>query len=146
MDRTSNLKLNKEQIEAKLAGHLGSKTSGHLNFRENLIKKADELAHLVYPLTYKFPQEEKYALGDQIRRAIVSVPANLIEGIARGGEREKRQFVNIAYGSLKEAKYLVYFAYKERLVSESGYRNLLPKFEELSKLLFSFLKILKGGV
>ncbi len=123
--------------------HLGSETSGHLSFRENLVQKADELAHLVYPLTHKFPQEEKYALGDQIRRAIVSVPTNLIEGIARGGEKEKRQFANIAYGSLKEAKYLVYFAYGEKLVSENDYKSLLPKFEELSKLLFSFLKILK---
>lgn len=127
----------------KTAGQLDSKTARHLNFRENLIQKADELAHLVYPLTYKFPQEEKYALGDQIRRAIVSVPTNLIEGIARGGEKEKRQFANIAYGSLKEAKYLVYFGYKEGLVSESNYQKLLPKFEELSKLLFSFLKVLK---
>ncbi len=113
------------------------------SFRETLVNLADELAHLVYPLTYKFPQEEKYALGDQIRRAIVSVPANLIEGIARGGEKEKRQFANIAYGSLKEVKYLVYFAYKEGLIKENVYLKLLPRFEELSKLLFSFLKVLK---
>ena len=135
VDKTSNLITSRQ---------LDSQTTGHLNFRENLITKADELAHLVYPLTHKFPQEEKYALGDQIRRAIVSVPTNLIEGIARGGEKEKRQFANIAYGSLKESKYLVYFAYKEKLVCESDYQKLLPKFEELSKLLFSFLKILKG--
>jgi four helix bundle protein len=140
----SNLKLNKSarQLDSQTSGQLGGKTS----FRESLIQKADELAHLVYPLTYKFPQTEKFALGDQIRRAIVSVPTNLIEGIARGGEKEKRQFANIAYGSLKEAKYLVYFAYKEGLISESNYQKLLPKFEELSKLLFSFLKVLKGGV
>lgn len=125
------------------SGQRDSKTSGRLNFRENLIKKSDELAHLVYPLTYKFPQEERFALGDQIRRAIVSVPANLIEGIARGGEKEKRQFANIAYGSLKEAKYLIFFAYKEGLVSERDYQKILPKLEELSKLLFSFLKVLK---
>lgn len=132
-------KLNKEQQEGYSARQLGGKTS----FRANLITKADELAHFVYRLTYKFPREEKYALGDQIRRAIVSVPANIIEGIARGGEREKRQFINIAYGSLKEAKYLVYFAYKEGLISERDYQKVFPRFEELSRLLFSFLKILK---
>lgn len=122
---------------------LDSKTSGRLNFRDNLITKADNLAHLVYPLTYKFPREEKYALGDQIRRSIVSVPANFIEGIARGGDKEKRRFANIAYGSLKESKYLVFFAYKEGLISEDDYKKVDPKFEELSKLLFSFIKILK---
>jgi four helix bundle protein len=149
------LKLNEEQLKANSAGQRGSWTSGQLNvkaaghlggetsFRENLIGKADELAHLVYPLTYKFPQEEKYALGDQIRRAVVSVPTNLIERIARGGEKEKRQFANIAYGSLKETRYLCYFSYKEGLIKESDYQIILPKFEELSKLLFSFLKILK---
>lgn len=137
------LKLNEEQLKANSAGQQGSRTSGRPSFRENLIQKADELAHLVYPLTYKFPQEEKYALGDQIRRAVVSVPTNLIEGIARGGEKEKRQFANIAYGSLKETKYLCYFSYKEGLIKASDYQIILPKFEELSKLLFSFLKVLK---
>lgn len=127
------------QRDNQTAGQLNNRTS----FRENLIQKADELAHLVYPLTYKFPQEEKFALGDQIRRAVVSVPTNLIEGIARGGEKEKRQFANIAYGSLKETKYLCYFSCKEGLIKESDYQIILPKFEELSKLLFSFLKILK---
>jgi len=129
--------------------HLDSWTSGHLSktnsFRNTLITKADDLAHLVYPLTYKFPQEEKFALGDQIRRAIVSVPTNLIEGIARGGEKEKRQFANIAYGSLKESKYLIYFAYKEKLISEIDYNNVFPKFEELSKMLFTFMRILKSA-
>lgn len=123
---------------------LNSKTSGHLNFRENLLQKADELAHLVYPLTYKFPPEEKYALGDQIRRAVVSVPTNLTEGIARGGDKEKRRFANFAYGSLKETTYLCGFAYKEKLIGDSDYQNLIPRFDELGKLLFSFLKILKG--
>jgi len=127
------------QIDNKTAGRRNSKIS----FRENLIGLADELAHLVYPLTYKFPREEKFALGDQIRRSVVSVPANLIEGIARGGEKEKRQFANIAYGSLKEAKYLVYFAYKESLITEVDYKRVSTKFENLSKLLFTFLKLLK---
>ncbi len=143
MIKNASLKLNEEQLKAGLAGQLGSQTAGQLSFRENLIQKADELAHLVYPLTYKFPQEEKYALGDQIRRAIVSVPTNLIEGIARGGEKEKRQFANIAYGSLKESRYLCGFAYKEKLINENDFQIISPKFEELSKLLFSFLKILK---
>lgn len=118
-------------------------TTGQLNFRDTLIQKADELAHLVYPLTYKFPSEEKYALGDQIRRSIVSVPTNLTEGIARGGQKEIRQFANIAYGSLKEARYLCGFAFKENLIQENLYKIILPKFDELSRMLFTFLKILK---
>lgn len=106
---------------------------------------ADELAHMVYRLTYKFPREEKYALGDQLRRAIVSVPANIIEGIARGGDKEKGRFMSMAYASLKEAKYLIYFAYKEKMITNKDYEKANSKAEDLSKLLFSFLKVLKKG-
>lgn len=123
-----------------------SKTPGQLDFKNMLVTKADYLAHLVYPLTYNFPKEEKFALGDQIRRSIVSVPANLIEGIARGVDKEKRRFANIAFGSLKESKYLVFFAYKEGLIAEKNYQQVYPIFEELSKLLFSFIKVLKKGL
>ena len=111
---------------------------------DKIVNLSDELAQIVYPLTYKFPREETFALGDQLRRAIISVPANIIEGIARGGRKEKRQFFNIAYGSLKEAKYLIYFAYKQKLITEVDYKKTFEKSEELSKLLFSLLKILKS--
>ena len=111
--------------------------------KEKLIKSADKFAQRIYPLTYKFPQEEKFALGDQIRRSVISVPANIIEGFARGGEKEKRNFFNIAYASLKEAKYLVYFAHKQGVINEKDYKLAFINGEEVSKLLFTFLKILK---
>lgn len=113
-----------------------------LTLKEKIIKLSDDLAQKVYPLTYKFPTEEKFALGDQIRRSIVSVPANIIEGSARGGKKEFKQFLDIAYASLKEAKYLIYFANKQKLINDSDYQKIKPLSEELSKLLFSLIKIL----
>lgn len=113
------------------------------SLNNKLFNLSDELALLIYPLTYKFPSEEKYALADQIRRSIVSVPANIMEGVARGGQKEIRQFFNIAYASLKEAKYLIYFAYKQGFISKNNYQIIWEKSEQLSKLLFTFLKILK---
>ena len=68
-----------------------------------------------------------YALGDQLRRAIVSVPANTIEVSARAGNKELKQFLSIAYGSLKEAKYLLYFACKQGLISNKDYLSIQPK-------------------
>jgi len=112
--------------------------------KEKLIRISDEIAQEVYPLTYKFPREEKFVLGDQIRRAIISVPANVIEGFARAGSKELRQFINIAYASLKEAKYLLYFALKLGFISERDYSKVKPKLEDLSKLLYTFLQKLKG--
>lgn len=55
-----------------------------------------------YPLLKKFPAEERFALCDQIRRAIISVPSNVVEGLARTSDKEKHNFLNIAYGSLME--------------------------------------------
>lgn len=114
------------------------------SLKEKLITLSDKLAQEVYPLTYKFPKQEMYALGDQLRRSIVSVPANIIEGSARAGNKELKQFLNIAYGSLKEAKYLLYFAYKQNLIEEKDYLSVKPKTEELSKLLYVFMKKLSS--
>ncbi len=74
------------------------------------VKKADELARLVYKLTRDFPKEEMFGLTSQIRRASLSIPLNVIEGYARSASKSYRQFLDIAYGSLKETKYLLYFS------------------------------------
>ena len=50
----------------------------------------------------KFPSEERYALCDQLRRAAISVPSNIVEGLSRTSDKEKHNFLNIAYGSLME--------------------------------------------
>lgn len=56
----------------------------------------------VYQLMKKFPLEERYALCDQLRRAAISVPSNIVEGLSRTSDKEKHNFLNIAYGSLME--------------------------------------------
>ena len=57
----------------------------------------------IYRLMKKFPAEERYALCDQLRRAVISVPSNIVEGLSRTSNKEKHNFLNIAYGSLMEA-------------------------------------------
>ena len=59
----------------------------------------------VYALTREFPGEEKYGLTSQMRRAAVSIPANIAEGFKRRGFQEKIRFYNISEGSLEELKY-----------------------------------------
>ena len=56
----------------------------------------------VYQMMKKFPSEERYALCDQLRRAAISVPSNIVEGLSRTSDKEKHNFLNIAYGSLME--------------------------------------------
>src|SRR5262245_40496824 len=61
-----------------------------------------ELARKLYRLTAPYPQEERYGLAAQMRRAAVGVPSNLAEGAARASRKEFRQFLSIARGSLSE--------------------------------------------
>ena len=65
-------------------------------------QEARKLVVDAYNLVRKFPKEERYALGDQIRRAVVSIPSNIAEGSGRVSLKEKMHFVEIAYGSLME--------------------------------------------
>ena len=113
-------------------------------FRVKLVRLADELAQEIYRLTLEFPKREMYALGDQLRRSILSVPANIIEGYARSTEKEKKRFFDIAYASLAEAKYLLYFSFKQEYVSKKIYLRLKGKCEEVSKLLWSLLSKIKA--
>ena len=63
---------------------------------------ARELVTKVYHLLSKFPVEERFALCDQIRRAAISVPSNIVEGDSRISPKEQMHFVEIAYGSLMD--------------------------------------------
>ena len=114
-------------------------------FREKLLGLADQLAQEIYQLTLDFPKIEMYALGDQLRRAIVSVPANITEGYARGTEKDKKRFLDIAFASLAEAKYLLYFSFKRGYFDERKYIKLKEKSEETSKMLWSLLLKVKAA-
>jgi four helix bundle protein len=74
---------------------------------------ADEAAIMIYKITKEFPKDEIYGLTSQIRRAAVSVPSNIVEGCARESQTEYTRFLEIAFGSLKEAHYQLTLA--ERL-------------------------------
>ena len=72
--------------------------------RLEVYKVSKELVYLIYQLLKKYPSEEKFALCDQIRRAIISVPANIAEGMGRISAKEQKHFLEIAYGSLMEVQ------------------------------------------
>ena len=71
-------------------------------FDLRVYQEAKMLVREVYTLLDKFPKFETYALNDQLRRAVVSVPSNIAEGSGRGSVKEKIHFIEIAYGSLTE--------------------------------------------
>jgi len=103
-------------------------------------KKADELAHKVYLATKTFPKDELYGITSQLRRATLSVPTNLVEGSARQGKAELRQFANIALGSLAETEYLLDFSLKLKYLSLQTHKELQDLCGEIGRLLWRFYK------
>ena len=103
---------------------------------------ADRLAHEVYRVTQAFPPNEQYGLTSQLRRAAVSVATNLVEGHARQGTREFKQFAAISLGSLAEVEYLLGFAHVEGYLSDKAYRQVEELRSTVGALLWNFRRAL----
>src|SRR5437016_12930723 len=86
----------------------------------------------VYALTAAFPKPETYGLSLQIRRAAVSVPANIAEGFRRRSRTEKARFLNMAESSLEETRYFLILA---RDLKHGDTAPLMTSLEEVSRLL-----------
>lgn len=103
-------------------------------------EKADILARKIYKATSKFPKIEIYGLTSQLRRAVLSVPLNIIEGHARHNKKEFRHFLRIAYASLVEVEYLIGFAYEQKYLSKTDYKRLAEMRKECGQVLWRLLK------
>ena len=91
---------------------------------------ADKLALLVYKATKKFPKSELWGLTSQMRRATVSVPANIVEGSARKNRKEYLQFLYIAISSLAEVNYYIRFTRELEYLDTNDYKELWAKSQE----------------
>ena len=80
----------------------------------------------VYRFTEKFPHSETYGLTSQLRRAAVSIPANIAEGFKKRGRADKVRFLNIAQGSLEECRYYLILA-KDLNYGDTTHFNLNSK-------------------
>ena len=103
-----------------------------------LWQKADELAYQVYLVSRTFPKEEMCGITGQIRRAALSIPTNIVEGVGRQGKNETKQFTNIALGSLAETEYLLSFCKKLNYLKEKEFDVLIKLKEEVGALLWGF--------
>ena len=97
--------------------------------------KAHEFVLAVYALTAGFPKHETYGLSSQMRRAAVSIPANIAEGFRKRGKADKARFMNTAEGSVEESRYYLILA------QDLGYgetRSLVRALDEVGRLLNSY--------
>jgi four helix bundle protein len=105
---------------------------------------ADRAVIDVYPVTSGFPDEERYGLVKQIRRAAVSVPCNIVEGCARRGEAEYLNFLNIAFGSANETRYLLDLSHRLGMVSADQTNPLWLLYTELIAKLQALIRSLSS--
>lgn len=101
---------------------------------------ADKLAWEVYLITDKFPKHELYGMTSQLRRAILSVPLNIVEGHSRNSKNEFRQFLRIALGSLAESDYLLQFALKRKYISSDDYEKVADLRIQCGKVLWKLMQ------
>ena len=115
------------------------------DFRELKVwEKGHELSLAVYRATARFPNEERYGLTSQIRRASMSVPANIAEGCGRGSDAELARFSQIAAGSASELEYHLLMANELDVPNSREYKRLTKQVTEVKRMLTSFIKKLKA--
>lgn len=98
-------------------------------------QEAQNLAVQVYKITQNFPQDERYALTSQIRRAASSVSANIAEGFGRTGLNDKLHFYTMAYGSLLETKNFAYLSQRLQYIDHLSLEQLLRQTLSCQKLI-----------
>jgi len=107
-------------------------------FRELIVwQKAHQFVLDIYKLAKAFPRDELYGLTSQLKRAAVSIPANIAEGFKKRGRADKARFLNIAHGSLEECRYYLILA------QDLGFgdtQQLSEHLEEVSRLLTSYTR------
>ena len=106
-------------------------------------KKAVDIADMVYAICGGLPKYELYALGDQLRRAVVSISSNIAEGASRTSTTEFIHFLEIAMGSAFEVETQLFIAKKRNYVSEEVYLNCVKDLQSLERQLNTFITTLK---
>lgn len=103
-------------------------------------KVSMELVREIYLLTRQFPKEELYGLTSQIRRAAVSIPTNIAEGLGRQYKKDTLQFFYVSRGSIYELETLANIGLMVNIISENDFQKLLPSVERSLKLLYGLIK------
>jgi four helix bundle protein len=98
----------------------------------------------IYQLAATLPDNEKYGLSSQIKRAAVSIPANIAEGAGRNSDKELIQFLYISLGSLEEVETLLIISQNLKFFKNEDLNNIFQKIIHERKLLIGLIKYLKN--
>jgi len=111
------------------------------NYRELIVwQRAMEIVEMVYTLTKEFPNDERFGLTSQVRRAAVSIPSNIAEGQARDSTAEFLRFLSIAQGSRAEVETQLLIASQLGYATRESIEPVLDKLEEVKRMTYSLKK------
>jgi len=113
---------------------------GITSYRDLKVQKAMAVAEEAYRLTTQFPKEEAFGMTSQIRRAAVSIAANIAEGYGRENSGSYIQFLRMSQGSLKELETHLILSARVSLVPTANVEPLLEQCDELGKMLRSLIR------
>lgn len=103
-------------------------------------EKSHQLTLNVYQSTSEFPNSELYGLTSQLRRAAVSIPANIAEGCGRETQADFKRFLNIAMGSASELEYHLILAHDLAYLKDRDYKHLSSHIIEIKRMLTGLIK------
>ena len=103
-------------------------------------KESRLLVKIIYHITYKFPDSEKFGLISQIQRAAISIPSNIAEGCGREGKKDSIRFFYFARGSLYELETQLYLAFDLNYLHQNEVDERLIAIQKVRKLLSGFIK------
>ncbi len=109
-------------------------------------QKAVDLVVKVYRETKILPQEEKFGLTSQIRRAAVSIPANIAEGAGRKSEKEFLNFLSIAQGSASELETELLIACRLEYIEKINYNEMLTDLDDIGRMITGLSNHLKKKI
>lgn len=114
--------------------------------RLDVYKNAKALSHEVCKLVKTFPIDERFALCDQLRRAVMSIPINIAEGFGRFSSKEKAHFIQIAFGSLNEVMCELELSFDEGYINQEQLNDMESRILSVKKQLATLHKsVLQNG-
>jgi len=113
------------------------------NWKDLIVwQECHKLVIEIYNLMKSFPKDETFGLCSQIKRAVISIPTNIVEGHSKSSNKEFVRFLYISRGSLEELKYLLYLSKDLGFINLQDYELLEEKLSKIGYLLNNFMKSL----
>ena len=108
-------------------------------------QRAHAMVLEIYRITAGFPQDERFGVTSQLRRAATSIPTNIAEGSRRQGQQEYSRFLNIAQGSAAEVEYLLILSRDLGYISPAAFERLVADLDEVARMLHGLRSKVEGS-